>query len=57
MRCILLGKNDTSREDSDPETSSRTPSLTPSEILYAGFLYVFFLFLSGVIRANRFDVL
>ena len=37
-----LTKKDTSIKNSDPETSPRTPSLTPSEILYVGFLYVLF---------------
>ena len=40
----IAGKNDTSIKNSGPETPSRTPSLTPSEILDVGFLYVLFPF-------------
>ena len=40
----FAGKNDASIKNSGPKPPSQTPSLTPSEILYVGFLYVLFLF-------------
>ena len=44
MSCILLLKMTPAQRIRAPKPPSLTPSLTPSEILYVGFLYVLFPF-------------